>query len=76
MQIIRNPARHAICKPLQGALLSDKVKPLSPHHRFLIALHSPYGVVETGLLGCPPEKNAAKLTCSVQQRTFSGPVLG
>ena len=59
-----------------GALLSDKVKPRSPRHRFLIALHSPYGVVETGLLGCPPEKNAAKLTYSVQQCSFSGQFLG
>jgi hypothetical protein len=59
-----------------GALLSDKVKPRSPRHRFLIALHSPYGVIETGLLGCPPEKNAAKLTYSVQQCSFSGQVLG
>src|SRR5467141_1938952 len=30
----------------------------SPHHRFVIALHSPGGVAETGLRVCPPEKNA------------------
>jgi hypothetical protein len=52
----------------------SEVKPLSPHHRFVIALHSPDGVFETGLLGCPAEKNAAKLACSVEQDTFSSPV--
>ena len=31
-------------------LNADKVKTASPHHRFLIAIHSPSGVVETGLL--------------------------
>src|SRR5271154_2887873 len=36
--------------------LSDKVKLLSPHHRFVIALHSPDEDVETGLLGRRPEK--------------------
>jgi hypothetical protein len=38
-----------------------KSRQLSPHHRFVIALHSPEGVVETGLLKCPLEKMAAKL---------------
>ena len=38
-----------------------EVKALSPHHRFVIALHSPGGVAETGLRVCPPEKNARKL---------------
>jgi hypothetical protein len=28
----------------------------SPHHRFLIALHSPYALLETGLPICLPEK--------------------
>jgi hypothetical protein len=51
----------------------SQVKPLSPPHRFLIALCSPDGVFETGLLRCPPEKNATKLSCSIQQCTFSGP---
>jgi hypothetical protein len=27
-------------------------------------LHSPDGVSETGLLGCPPEKMTAKRACS------------
>jgi hypothetical protein len=52
---------------------ADKVKLLSLYHRFVIALHSPDGVFETGLLGCPPEKMAAKLACSIEQDTFSGP---
>ena len=34
---------------------------LSPHHRLVIALHSPDGVAETGLCVCPPEKSATKL---------------
>ena len=37
------------------------VKSLSPNHRLVIALHSPGGVVETGLPMCPPEKKARKL---------------
>jgi hypothetical protein len=37
---------------------ADKVKLLSLYHRFVIALHSPDGVVETGLRVCPPEKSA------------------
>src|ERR1700686_4619677 len=28
----------------------------APHHRFVIALHSPVRVTETGLRLCPPEK--------------------
>ena len=32
------------------------------------------GVFETGLLGCPPEKKAAKLAGEIEQDTFSGPV--
>jgi hypothetical protein len=39
----------------------DKVKALSPSHRFTIAVHSPGRFVETGLLGRPPEKKPAKL---------------
>ena len=31
-------------------------------------------VIETGLLGCPPEKKAATLADSNEQCTFSGPV--
>jgi hypothetical protein len=34
------------------------------HLRLIIALRSHDGVVETGLLGCPPEKRAAKLATS------------
>jgi hypothetical protein len=38
----------------------QKSRPLSPHHRFVIAMHSPDGVLESGLLGCLPEKKVAK----------------
>jgi hypothetical protein len=55
-------------------LLPRKVKSLSPNHRFVIALHSPDGVVETGLLVCPAEKKAVKLDCGVRWDTFAGPV--
>jgi hypothetical protein len=41
---------------LMNAWPQTKVKALSPHHRFVIALHSPAGVVETGLHICLPEK--------------------
>jgi len=51
--------------------LAYEVKPLSPHHRFVIALHSPDGVVETGLCARPPEKNARKLAGGVRGDTFS-----
>ncbi len=51
-----------------------EVKALSPHHRFVIALHSPGGVAETGLRVCPPEKNARKLAREVRLATFSGAV--
>jgi hypothetical protein len=37
-----------------------KVKWHSPYHRFVIALHSPDGVVETGLFISPSEKKPAK----------------
>jgi hypothetical protein len=30
--------------------------------------------LKTGLLGCPPEKKAAKLAGEIEQDTFSGPV--
>jgi hypothetical protein len=33
-----------------------KSSPLSPPHRFVIALHSPSASSETGLRMCPPEK--------------------
>jgi hypothetical protein len=39
-----------------------KVKSLSPNRRFVIALHSPDRIDETGLPQFPPEKKAPKLT--------------
>ena len=47
---------------------------VSPHHRFVIALHSPDGVTETGLCVCRPEKNARKPGCGVRRDTFSSAV--
>jgi len=40
----------------------------------VIALHSPGGVVETGLLMCPSEKKAPNIGSGVQRDTFSSPV--
>ena len=57
-----------------GRVNAYEVKALSPDHRFVIALHSPDGVAETGLRECPPEKNARKLARDVQRATFSGAV--
>ena len=51
-----------------------KVKAASPHHQFVIALHSPDGIDETGLLGCHPERMPVKIACNIVQRTFSSPV--
>jgi hypothetical protein len=43
------------------ALARSKPKSDAPNDRFAIALHSPDGVIETGLPVCPPEKRAPKL---------------
>jgi hypothetical protein len=51
-----------------------RVKSLTPHHRFVIALHSPDGVSETGPLVGRLEKKARKLAYGVEWNTFSGPV--
>jgi hypothetical protein len=37
-------------------------------------LHSPSGVIETGLLMCPSEKKADNIASGVQRGTFSSPV--
>jgi hypothetical protein len=50
-----------------------KVKSLSLHHRFVIALHSPHGVVESGLPVSPPGKKTGKLSSTLLGHTFSGP---
>jgi hypothetical protein len=46
-----------------------EVKAAAPHHQFVIALHSPDGVDETGLLGRHQERMPVKLACSVVQRS-------
>jgi hypothetical protein len=48
----------------------------SPNHRFVIALHSPDGILQTGLRVGPPEKRAAKLPFKLHHDTFSESVLG
>jgi hypothetical protein len=45
-----------------------------PRDQFVIALHSPGCVLETGLLGGPPEKKAARPAWHIEQETFSGPL--
>ena len=54
---------------------AQKSRTASPNHRFVIALHSPEEVFETGLVGCPPEKSAAKCIGAIEHATFSGPPL-
>jgi hypothetical protein len=41
----------------------------------VIALYSPCGVLETGLLMCPSEKKAHNIASGVRRDTFSSPVL-
>jgi len=52
----------------------QEVKALSPHYRLMIALHSPEGIVETGLLVCPPERRVGKLARGDSTGHFSGAV--
>jgi hypothetical protein len=47
---------------------------LSPHDRFVIALHSLDGVGEIGLCLCPAEKSARKLARGVRGDTFSNAI--
>jgi len=55
-------------------MMPAEVKSFAPHDRFVIAFHSPSGLVETGLRICPPEKMAERFANGVQRDTFSGPV--
>lgn len=59
-----------------GDVSSDysEVKALSSDHRFVIAWHSPRGIIETGLPTRPLEKMAEGFAYGVQRDTFSGPV--
>jgi hypothetical protein len=61
-------------EPLAGQQTASNqtVTERGTHHRFLIAMHSPDGVFETGLLGCLLEKKAANLARGNEQDTFSG----
>ena len=52
------------------------VKSPSLNRRFVIALHSPLGLVETGLRFFPSEKKAPKLRYYPWQAAFSGAVSG
>jgi|SRR5450432_85737 hypothetical protein len=70
--LIDNPARRPTGKYSEMRLwekgafpIDQEVKALSPHHRPVIALHSPHGFAETGLDVCPPEKNGRKLACGI-----------
>jgi hypothetical protein len=51
--------------------------PLSPPHRFVIALHSPSASSETGLRMCPPEKGRQlDAIRSLTVRSLSSPLCG
>ena len=47
-----------------------EVKALLPSERFVIAFHSPSGLVETGLRICPPEKMARRFAYGSSARHF------
>jgi hypothetical protein len=55
-------------------MMPAEVKSFAPCDRFVIAFHSPSGLVETGLRICPPEKMAERFANGVQRDIFSGPV--
>ena len=69
----RKLSRHGLLGRCQ-ARCSAKVKSFARNDRFVIALHSPIGVAETGLPVCPSEKMAAKPTFGVERDSFSSPV--
>src|SRR5450759_2999486 len=52
-------------------VMQHKSSSHSPNDRFVIALHSPDGNLQTGPPGSPPEKRAAELAFWVQQDTLS-----
>ena len=53
-----------------------RVNPLSPNHRFVIALLSPIGVFETGLPRRSSEKRATKQAHGAEWDILSSPVQG
>ena len=59
-----------------GECLRTVVKSVSPKRRFVIALHSPGRVVETGLRVSPSEKEALKRAYGIERDTFSRPLSG
>jgi hypothetical protein len=58
--LVTTAATGSPCLNQRQSPITNKVKSLSPDHRFVIALHSPNGVVKTGLPECPPEKNTTE----------------
>ena len=70
---------NAVCRGSVAVDSAGKVSPvtrhiLSPHDRFVIALHSLDGVGEIGLCLCPAEKSARKLARGVRGDTFSNAI--
>jgi hypothetical protein len=61
-------SRNAVSK------LLTKVNPLWPNPRLLIALHSPYALLETGLRMCPPEKSQENTAFDAEQSALCSPV--
>jgi hypothetical protein len=53
-----------------------QVKALSPHHRFVIALHSPDKVTETGLRMCIQRKASRLTPFNPEQFVLSSPLYG
>jgi hypothetical protein len=52
----------------------DKVNPLWPNPRLVIALHSPNALLETGLRVCPPEKSQDRSPFATEQSVLCSPV--
>jgi len=72
----RERHQNELTSPFIPRNILAKVKSLSLDDRYVIALCSPKGLVETGLPLCPSEKKARKPAREIRWKTFSGPVSG
>src|SRR5882672_3907689 len=77
MQLVGRPdaiQKRASGKQRACLRMLTRVNPLSPRHRFMIALHWPCGVVETGLRICLPEKSPDVSALDAEQSVLSSPI--
>jgi hypothetical protein len=59
----------------RGLQRADKSQLTMPKSRFLIALHSPNALLETGLRICPPEKRRNEVPFAAEQSVLSSHVV-